>query len=74
LGYDPGEPYNAEHVRVKILEGRREATVAYRNRVQETRVPDVDALPQWAVHETWRPPEQAGRHNGSAAISPGGGS
>jgi broad specificity phosphatase PhoE len=55
LGYDPGEPYNTEHVRVKVLGGRQEALVAYRNRVQETRVPDVDWLPPWAVHETWTP-------------------
>ena len=26
LGYDPGEPYNTEHVRVKLMEGGREAT------------------------------------------------
>ncbi|MBI5089542.1 MAG: histidine phosphatase family protein [Actinobacteria bacterium] len=53
LGYDPGEPYNTEHVRVKIMDGRQEATVAYRNRVQETRVPDIGRLPQWSVDETW---------------------
>lgn len=56
LGYDPGEPYNTEHVRVKILKGRQEALVAYRNRVQETRVPDIDNLPSWSVDETiWTP-------------------
>lgn len=55
LGYDPGEPYNTEHVRVKVLAGRREALVAYRNRVQEMRVPDVARLPVWAVDETWLP-------------------
>lgn len=55
LGYDPGEPYNTEHVRVKILEGRQEALVAYRNRVQETRVPDVAALPTWGVVDDWEP-------------------
>lgn len=55
LGYDPGEPYNTEHVRVKITADRNEALVAYRNRVQETRVPDIDWLPPWAVDETWEP-------------------
>jgi broad specificity phosphatase PhoE len=58
LGYDPGEPYNTEHVRVKILDTPnsdrdRDALVAYRNRVQDTRVPDVAALPQWQVAEDW---------------------
>lgn len=67
LGYDPGEPYNTEHVRVKILENRegdatdessremraRDAFVAYRNRVQETRVPNIEELPHWKVDEDW---------------------
>lgn len=48
LGYDPGEPYNTEHVRVKILAGRREALVAYRNRVQEMTMPVLEALPDWS--------------------------
>ena len=58
LGYDPGEPYNTEHVRVKLLgdndwtHGGRDATVAYRNRVQEVKVPDIDLLPTWTVHDT----------------------
>lgn len=53
LGYDPGEPYNTEHVRVKLLSGGREALVSYRNRVQEVVVPPLDALPTWAVGEAW---------------------
>ncbi len=59
LGYDPGEPYNAEHVRVKLqgdtdsTTGGRDATVAYRNRVQEVKVPDIGALPTWQVHDDW---------------------
>jgi broad specificity phosphatase PhoE len=59
LGYDPGEPYNTEHVRVKLLgdtdraTGGRDALVAYRNRVQEMKVPTVDRLPNWAVHDDW---------------------
>jgi broad specificity phosphatase PhoE len=56
LGYDPGEPYNTEHVRVKILAGCEEALVAYRTRVQEIRVPTVGSLPNWAVDEVeWTP-------------------
>ena len=47
LGYDPGEPYNVEHVRVKLREGGTEAFVSYRNRVQEVHVPPVDELPRW---------------------------
>ena len=39
MGYDPGEPFNAEFVRVRLLEGGVTALVLYRNRVQEVRVP-----------------------------------
>ena len=73
LGYDPGEPYNTEHVRVKLLgdgpgdgppgKGQpgggppgfvgRDATVAYRNRVQEVKVPPVDRLPTWGVTDQY---------------------
>ena len=47
FGYDPGEPYNTEHVRVKLIEGGREALITFRNRVQEVLVPDFDQLPDW---------------------------
>ncbi len=59
LGYDPGEPYNIEHVRVKLLADRddtvngRDATVAYRNRVEEIKVPSIDQLPTWQVNDQW---------------------
>ncbi len=59
LGYDPGEPYNIEHVRVKLLAddehtlNGRDATVAYRNRVQEVKVPQIDELPTWKVDDDW---------------------
>jgi len=53
FGYDPGEPYNLEHVRVKLLEGGTEALVSYRNRVQEVHVPAVENLPTWAPFEDW---------------------
>jgi broad specificity phosphatase PhoE len=59
LGYDPGEPFNTEHVRVKLLgdtdwsKGGRDALVAYRNRVQEMKVPAIDQLPNWSVRDDW---------------------
>ncbi len=46
-GYDPGEPYNTEEVIVKLLEGDRGAFLAYRNRVSEVQVPQMDELPDW---------------------------
>jgi broad specificity phosphatase PhoE len=55
LGYDPGEPYNTEHVRVKLMDGGREAFVSYRNRVQEVHVPDIGSLPTWGHDEHWVP-------------------
>lgn len=57
FGYDPGEPYNTEHVRVKLMEGGTEALVTYRNRVQEVHVPEVASLPTWAPYDLdWEPP------------------
>lgn len=55
LGYDPGEPYNTEHVRVKLEEGGHSALVTYRNRVQEVQVPDIEGLPTWNPGEDWQP-------------------
>ena len=55
LGYDPGEPYNTEHVRVKLMEGGREALVSYRNRVQQVLVPEIESLPTWQLDEQWVP-------------------
>ncbi len=55
LGYDPGEPYNTEHVRVKLMEGGREAMVSYRNRVQQVHVPEIESLPTWQLDEMWAP-------------------
>lgn len=55
FGYDPGEPYNTEHVRVKLKEGSREALVGYRNRVQEIHVPEIEKLPNWQLDEQWQP-------------------
>ncbi len=45
LGYDPGEPFNTEFVRIRLLEGGHTALILYRNRVQEVAIPDLDALP-----------------------------
>ena len=55
MGYDPGEPYNTEHVRVKLMDDHKTALVAYRNRVQDVMVPDIDWLPPWAIDEIWEP-------------------
>lgn len=56
LGYDPGDLYNLEDVRVKLFAGRRDALVSHRNRVQEICVPNIADLPVWKTVETWRPP------------------
>jgi len=47
MGYDPGEPFNTEFVRVRLVEGGKSAIVLYRNRVQEVAVPELDTLPDW---------------------------
>ena len=47
MGYDPGEPFNTEAVRVRLIEGGTSALVLYRNRVQEVTVPDLNQLPDW---------------------------
>ena len=49
MGYDPGEPFNTEFVRVRLIAGGSTALVLYRNRVQEVAVPDIAALPDWWV-------------------------
>ncbi len=50
MGYDPGEPFNTEFVRIRLIEGGVTALVLYRNRVQEISVPDLDALPPSSDH------------------------
>ncbi len=45
MGYDPGEPFNTEFVRVRLISGGKTALVLYRNRVQEVAIPDLSALP-----------------------------
>jgi broad specificity phosphatase PhoE len=63
LGYDPGEPFNTEHVRVKLygdasqLRDGMTATVTYRNRVQEWKVPSPAGLPIWGDEDRWEPPK-----------------
>jgi predicted aspartyl protease len=47
MGYDPGEPFNTEFVRVRLIDGGLTALVLYRNRVQEVNVPELEALPNW---------------------------
>lgn len=50
MGYDPGEPFNTEFVRIRLIEGGVTALVLYRNRVQEISVPDLEALPPSSDH------------------------
>jgi broad specificity phosphatase PhoE len=45
MGYDPGEPFNTEFVRVRLVAGGATALVLYRNRVQEVVIPDLASLP-----------------------------
>jgi broad specificity phosphatase PhoE len=65
LGYDPGEPYNTEHVRVKLYgsadspRAGMTATIGYRNRVQEWKVPDPSGLPLWGDEDNWSPRSQS---------------
>jgi broad specificity phosphatase PhoE len=62
LGYDPGEPYNTEHVRVRLFEGGpghdKDALVSYRNRVQQVKVPAIDELPAWSLDGEWESKER----------------
>jgi hypothetical protein len=65
LGYDPGEPYNTEHVRVKVMEGGGEALVSFRNRVQQVHVPAAADMPDWSLPEhTAAPSAVAGEERG----------
>ena len=67
MGYDPGEPFNAEFVRVRLIEGGVTALVLYRNRVQEVRIPEPADLagnpdPRFdgsSVHRNGEPGEEA---------------
>lgn len=45
MGYDPGEPFNGEFVRIRLVAGATGALVLYRNRVQEVAIPADDLLP-----------------------------
>lgn len=47
MGYDPGEPFNTEFVRIRFVSGGKTALVHYRNRTIEVHVPDLDDLPDW---------------------------
>ena len=50
MGYDPGEPFNTEFVRIRLIDGGVTALVLYRNRVQEISIPDLTALPPSSDH------------------------
>ena len=67
LGYDPGEPYNTEHVRARIFRGRTDALISYRNRYQEICVPPLAELPVWNTTETWQPPVRTSAQEEAAA-------
>lgn len=45
MGYDPGEPFNGEFVRIRLISSGKTALVLYRNRVQEMVIPELDDLP-----------------------------
>jgi broad specificity phosphatase PhoE len=47
LGYDPGEPYNTEEIRVRMRRNLKEAVVTFRNRTQEVQVPLLEEWPVW---------------------------
>jgi broad specificity phosphatase PhoE len=47
LGYDPGEPYNTEEVRIRVRRNLKEATLTFRNRTQEVQVPAPEEWPVW---------------------------
>jgi broad specificity phosphatase PhoE len=47
MGYDPGEPFNTEFVRVRLIKGGQTALVLYRNRVQEVAIPELETFPDW---------------------------
>lgn len=57
MGYDPGEPFNTEFVRVRLVAGASSALILYRNRVQEVAIPTDDMLPASAGPR----PEEASR-------------
>ncbi len=61
MGYDPGEPFNTEFVRVRLVAGGTTALVLYRNRVQEVgdprprcppahRRPSIPGVPEHLTH------------------------
>jgi len=47
LGYDPGEPYNTEEVRIRVRRNLKEAVLTFRNRTQEVQVPAPEEWPVW---------------------------
>ncbi len=46
VGHDPGEPYNLEDVRIRVLADREHALVTYRGRGVEIEVPTT-VVPSW---------------------------
>ena len=46
VGHDPGEPYNVEDVRIRVLKDKEHAVVTYRNRGVEIEIP-ITVTPSW---------------------------
>lgn len=52
LGYDLGEPHNAEEVRVRLGRDLQVARVSYRGHSQEVQVPPITEHPGWEARKT----------------------
>jgi broad specificity phosphatase PhoE len=46
VGHDPGEPYNVEDVRIRVLQGLQRAIITYRGRGVEIEIPTT-ITPSW---------------------------
>ena len=61
LGDRPGDGHAGDKPGGDKPAAGRDATVAYRNRVQEVKVPPVDRLPAWGVADRYSGLEPEGR-------------
>lgn len=64
LGYDPGEPYNCEEVRVRVSADFQVGQVTFRNKTDEV---DLAAIPPWPM-KTW-PGAGEGEQDAAASAS-----
>lgn len=67
FGYDPGEPYNTEEVRVRVRPSLKEGTVTFRNRTQEVHVPPAPEWPSWWQDRPGTEVERTAEPTGSIA-------